>query len=567
MFIIAGGVLQLCTLLVDPNLYARGQAVETFLSVTDCDTYDWFNTEEDVVSHCLNFQLFSLEDSASTFLPALFGNRSQSYPGGSYHALQIIAFWLSWMRARFTPDQRIRLHPHMFRELEAWATTESVESDSNEASAQLEENERKLARTLLEDFKREDPLDVTNPEQKGFDIGGIVRPSGFVDSTALVDTALISIFPDLNAKQSETQNPAELKDAGNKYYRDNNFVKAFELYGAANDALSEQSDNELRASILFNLASVHWKFYKSCDDYMLSLDKDKGIYPSDEAAPCSCDDPSGHSVATDSATAFETWGARRKHHLGQSETLSQTVVELSDGAHSKAYYRLASCLLARDCAKEAYELLDKALSSTKLSNGSEVDMLRGLMRQCIASILAKNEDISTGNFKKTEKIATEAGDLPSAEETEDVIANELSGLRTCTGQPVLNKNTTDILKRLRMRTQFEKHVLGKEELVADTEDAKRSRPKHTDADGDGLSHQLEKMTLPTPPKVTKAGSKSQIKAPSAADTAKLARKKLQQKLHKSLRSNLLKNDSSALKKVFMKFTIRFQSLIIVVLYS
>ncbi|CAM9432704.1 unnamed protein product, partial [Ectocarpus fasciculatus] len=143
VFIIAGGVLQLCTLLVDPNLYARGQAVETFLSVTDCDTYDWFNTEEDVVSHCLNFQLFSLEDSASTFLPALFGNRSQSYPGGSYHALQIIAFWLSWMRARFTPDQRIRLHPHMFRELEAWATTES-----------LEENERKLARTLLEDFKR-----------------------------------------------------------------------------------------------------------------------------------------------------------------------------------------------------------------------------------------------------------------------------------------------------------------------------------------------------------------------------------------------------------------------------
>jgi hypothetical protein len=41
-FILVDGLKPLAEMSSDPNLYFRGQAMEVFLSITDCDSYDWF---------------------------------------------------------------------------------------------------------------------------------------------------------------------------------------------------------------------------------------------------------------------------------------------------------------------------------------------------------------------------------------------------------------------------------------------------------------------------------------------------------------------------------------------
>jgi hypothetical protein len=95
-------------ILNEENLYARGQALEIFLSVTDCDSFDWFASITNESSHSnkrfLHSKLLNLASSQS-FMTNLLANRSHSYPGGSLRSLQIFAFWTSWVRALYTKDQ------------------------------------------------------------------------------------------------------------------------------------------------------------------------------------------------------------------------------------------------------------------------------------------------------------------------------------------------------------------------------------------------------------------------------------------------------------------------------
>jgi hypothetical protein len=558
VFVIAGGLAELARLVVDSNLYARGQAVETLLSVTDCDTYDWFNTEENAVSNCLTYQLFSMGEN-DQFLSNLCDNQTESYPGGSFHALQIIAFWLSWMRARFSPDQRIRLHPHILRILDGW----SVEDAGGDGSAppEIEENERKLAKTLIDDFKREDALDVENPEGKGFSVGGIKKPAGFTIENNLVDSALASLFPNLDLTKVEIKSPEEFKDAGNKYYKENNFTRAFELYSLAQSALSASSGSELRSAVLFNLASVHWKFYKSCEDVILDMEtKDEGLRGGGK--PCVCGGYFAHPVAETGLDQSCIWEERRETHLQQAELLSDSVIALS-GGHAKALYRKASCLLAGDRGKEAYTLLDAAVASLpKSAPAAEVEMLRGLMRHCIAAILAKSETISAGDFLSSapghgDLSALTAGQPEQGEGAteQDIITSELSCIRTGAGQPVLSKSTADMLRRLRMRDRHERLGEHGESNFDEADKDSARKAKGTQAmEQPSVPYrqsETEPLTLPSPPKKAAAGAKAKavVKKPSAEDTAKAAKKKLQQKHHKALRSVLAKSNPAGLKTV------------------
>lgn len=109
-FILVDGLKSLAEMTSEPNLYFRGQTMEILLSITDCDSYNWFQPLEYYYGKHYNLhrKLLDLADS-SIFVSCLIENRDNSYPGGSMRALQLLAFWISWIRAMYTKDRRLIL--------------------------------------------------------------------------------------------------------------------------------------------------------------------------------------------------------------------------------------------------------------------------------------------------------------------------------------------------------------------------------------------------------------------------------------------------------------------------
>ncbi len=141
-FVSSDGLYHMVPMLADKNLYVRGQVMEIYISITDCDSYDWFAeaiTLRDKIVHQKMLQL----SQHPAFLNSLIENRTDSYPGGSMRALQLLAFWLSWVRKLYTEDSRLKLSAKLVSELFCWATVMTPDDD---------EEELKLAKQLYEDF-------------------------------------------------------------------------------------------------------------------------------------------------------------------------------------------------------------------------------------------------------------------------------------------------------------------------------------------------------------------------------------------------------------------------------
>ena len=141
------------------NHYYRGQAFEILLSITDCDTFDWFQPHAgNQTVRSLHIQLLGLPKNIY-FLSGLLENRMDSYPGGSFRALQLLAFWLSWVRAMVTKNHILYLSARTLQELKFWTkgyglTNNNTEEEHN-ADRGVDEDEIKLAQTLYKDFSYE----------------------------------------------------------------------------------------------------------------------------------------------------------------------------------------------------------------------------------------------------------------------------------------------------------------------------------------------------------------------------------------------------------------------------
>lgn len=93
-FVTSGGVLELVPLLVTENPYIRGHAIEILHAITSSEHLDWFNTER--INKKWHRCLLELARTPITF--NLLENRECALPEGSLLCLQILAFWLSWVR-------------------------------------------------------------------------------------------------------------------------------------------------------------------------------------------------------------------------------------------------------------------------------------------------------------------------------------------------------------------------------------------------------------------------------------------------------------------------------------
>ena len=160
-FVREGGLRSLCGLLLDPNLHLRGQALDCFLQITSHPAYDWFappsGAEDDRALHSGVLALAQPVAGSATgaaavpFLAALLQNWDCPGPGVSFNALQLLAWWLSFVRAIHTsPARPLQVSQALLQGLQRWAERPSGTTPGQSST----QEEAALAAKVHADFSR-----------------------------------------------------------------------------------------------------------------------------------------------------------------------------------------------------------------------------------------------------------------------------------------------------------------------------------------------------------------------------------------------------------------------------
>ena len=160
-FIVAGGILALSDHIHHKSEGVRTQAIDVIHRLTSTPYFDWFAAPADHSSKELHSAFLRL--SQSSFVKNLLSN----VPGGmpsvseaeksnqaastepslcSFYSLQILAFWLSWVRKLYSQNGELRLSHEILGTLQRWSKVDPSTVSSPE--------EIELARKVYEDFGR-----------------------------------------------------------------------------------------------------------------------------------------------------------------------------------------------------------------------------------------------------------------------------------------------------------------------------------------------------------------------------------------------------------------------------
>jgi hypothetical protein len=149
-FILAGGLRAMVDLVVHPNLHLRGQAMEALSALTSEELFPWHEPPRPNTSDVALHQRM-LELAKSPLIPNLTANFEDTFPGGSHFALQLLAFYASWLRLRHCPGNVLRLSADLIGLLGRW----QVKPDRTE-------EEKALAKALYDDFSRYDAASASS---------------------------------------------------------------------------------------------------------------------------------------------------------------------------------------------------------------------------------------------------------------------------------------------------------------------------------------------------------------------------------------------------------------------
>jgi hypothetical protein len=387
-FVLHGGLSALADQVTISNLYYRGQIMEIFLSATDADTYNWFEPKGDALSKTLHARMLELHDHPY-FLTNLLANRKDSYPGGSFRCLQLLAFFLSWLRLLYTKEKKLLLSAAFLGQIAAWASGDFGEEgmwgkpkEEEDGSARAEE--QKLAKTLHDDFGGAGTVEE-HQVGKGM-VGGLNMPDNSDIAPASEYRPRVEEVVEEGDDQAEQgadkkeAGPLFLKNKGSELYRSGAYSEALDVYTSALDLLLENrndmvgdvpaDDYDLEVSLHFNRATVFWKL---AEEERLQAALGKKNDPNDNRG-------------TDESPG--------EHFLMKAQLACQAIFLLTGSGHGvrfalKAAYRMASIQLLMHCAQQALETVDTYMSDK--DGSSDMDMLRQLRRKCLASLLANGD--------------------------------------------------------------------------------------------------------------------------------------------------------------------------------
>jgi hypothetical protein len=175
-FIKHGGLQTLTDLFQHPNLHFRGQIVDTFLQITSHEDFDWFakldkpaNVVEVATGRTLHAALLSLTKQ-DNFLKTLLASNplsTNTFPGGTFLCLQILGFYLSWIRALHTPDNNLSLSRGSLTIIKQWSECKVWSGTGEIAEGEILAEEAELGTKLYNDFIRYDAVDTDEITMSG----------------------------------------------------------------------------------------------------------------------------------------------------------------------------------------------------------------------------------------------------------------------------------------------------------------------------------------------------------------------------------------------------------------
>jgi hypothetical protein len=189
-FVMLDGLQVLADMFLHQDLQVRGQAIDSFVQITSNPRFDWFNDPVGYHDKVLHSKMIGLAAPSSPFMRNLMqniqlydpkhakqllelsdanSNHSVRLPGGTYVMLQVLAFFLSWVRKFYTqPRNELRLSRELLDLLENWP-----DRTQSEEPAELE-----LARQVYEDFSRWPPAEESRDPDTLDNSRGLISASG-----------------------------------------------------------------------------------------------------------------------------------------------------------------------------------------------------------------------------------------------------------------------------------------------------------------------------------------------------------------------------------------------------
>lgn len=256
------------------------------------EPFDWFKAPQTVESTELHRAMFGLVDSP--FLLFLANNRDSSYPGGSLCCLQLIAWWLSWLRLLHS-DGHLRIAEAFLRFLKEWKQisedSASMMTDPSEKARQQEE--AKLAEQLVSDFGRFGCVEKGFPTLGGS--GAALERLKYTKSRELISDENLGFlnmavykhqYSTETATEEARQKPPiekgphreeylkeinRLREEGNNNFRDKKLHKAIRNYSDSLEKLGEvvehsniimEQDSEIHTTFLKLLSNRANTFFR-----------------------------------------------------------------------------------------------------------------------------------------------------------------------------------------------------------------------------------------------------------------------------------------------------------------
>lgn len=162
-FVLLDGLHVLTEQLVHGDVQTRGQALDCFVQITSNSVFDWFQDPRGYIDKAMHSAMAALAAPASPFLSHLVDTvrASDSVSGSTFVLLQVLAFFLSWLRKFYAqPRNELRLSHELLTLLRDWR-----ERTQTNEPAELE-----LAQQVYDDFRRWSAVG----ERDGEDTDGMV---------------------------------------------------------------------------------------------------------------------------------------------------------------------------------------------------------------------------------------------------------------------------------------------------------------------------------------------------------------------------------------------------------